>query len=426
MKAKCRLDATVTRRVVCATLAAGIACLAPASGAQSFSSGSDGSDGALQVGGATTIVFNPNDTARWGRVLDPDGDGVYHFTSITIDAGTTLVIDADTVCRPLYWLASGAVNIRGTLNISGRNAVRRTDKGLRRLLAVGGPGGETGGAGGNVASGLPATRGDGPAGGAAGTIGNLACSPSFWCGNGGGQSTNKYLIPLTGGSGGGGAYYTGAAELFDGGGGGGGAILIASSVSITLDLSGNILAQGGDGASQQTGGGGGGGSVRLVAPTIAGAGVISTRGGNFGEASASVGSNGSVRIEAFNGGEGLRFDGASVTRGSPVDPSTLRPVGSVRVVAVGGVAVAANTGSFIVPDATISTTAAVPIDIEATGIPPGTVVTLQVYPQSPEDLGVVYLPAVQAVLNGTLERSTAMATFVFPYGFSRGTVRATW
>lgn len=66
------------------------------------------------------------------------------------------------------------------------------------------------------------------------------------------------------------------------------------------------------------------------------------------------------------------------------------------------------------------------VDIEATGIPPGTVVTLRVFPDTPEDLETVYLPEVQATLQGTVQQSTATVQFQFPYGFSRGHLRASW
>ena len=78
--------------------------------AQSFSSGSDGSDGPLAVAGSQgTIVFDPNDVTRWGKVLDPDGDGVYNFTTVSIGSGSTLKFWGDKVSRPLYWLTPGDV-----------------------------------------------------------------------------------------------------------------------------------------------------------------------------------------------------------------------------------------------------------------------------------------------------------------------------
>ena len=99
----------------------------------------------------------------------------------------------------------------------------------------------------------------------------------------------------------------------------------------------------------------------------------------------------------------------------------------MRVVAVDGRVVRANPqGSFDVADVTVGNEAAVPVEIEATGIPPGTVVTLKVYPQSPVDNTIVNLPAVQVQLSGDLARSTATAHFTFPYGFSRGVLHAAW
>src|SRR5688500_8639447 len=80
--------------------------------AQGFNSGSDGSDGALTLANSQgIIVFDPHDTARWGRVLDPDGDGVYHFTTITIGFATTLRLQGDKVNKPVHWLATGNVVI---------------------------------------------------------------------------------------------------------------------------------------------------------------------------------------------------------------------------------------------------------------------------------------------------------------------------
>ena len=83
-------------------------------------------------------------------------------------------------------------------------------------------------------------------------------------------------------------------------------------------------------------------------------------------------------------------------------------------------------GSFTLPDVSISNGGPVPVVIAAAGIPPGTVVTLTVYPQSPTDLSIVNLPPVQVTLGGSQAQSTGTFTFVFPYGFSRGTLYATW
>jgi hypothetical protein len=387
--------------------------------AQSFSSGSDGSDGALIVAANQgTVIFDPADAARWGRTLDTDGDGVYNFTTITIGAGSTIKLQGDKINRPVFWLAIGDVVINGAIDLSGGAGGDTRDLSLRRLLAVPGSGGYPGGAGGLVSGTPPATPGEGPGGGS----GGVTCFGDLRCGRGGTFSGNRYLLPLVGGSGGEG--FT-SGDSYRNGGAGGGAILISSSTLITV--AGTISSNGG--STQATGAGGGsGGGLRLVAPTISGGGHLSVSGGVASGGSIN-GGNGLVRLEAFQISGSLVFDsgGAFVTRGSPVDPGTLRPASSIRVTAIDGIPVPPNSsGSFLLPDVTISKNAAVNVDIEATGIPPGTVVTLQVYPQTPTDLTVVNLPTSQATLSGTLQSSTATAIFAFPYGFSRGFVRATW
>jgi hypothetical protein len=142
------------------------------------------------------------------------------------------------------------------------------------------------------------------------------------------------------------------------------------------------------------------------------------------------GSPGRIRLEGFNISIFAFHVSPSwdvVSRGSPVDQGTLRPTSSLRVVAIDGIPVPVNpSGSFVLPDVTINKNTPVSVSIEATGIPPGTVVTLQVYPQTPVDSSIVNLPTAQATLEGTIESSTATTTFTFPYGFSRGYVRATW
>lgn len=389
--------------------------------AQSFSSGSDESDGALTIApNQGTIIFDPTDVARWGRVLDADGDGVYNFTTVTIGAGTTLQIRGDKVNRPVYWLASGAVTINGTLDLSGSGGINTTDFNARRQVAIPGAGGYPGGAAG-IGTSAPPTAGEGPGAG----VGTNSCGfPAFASANGGTFTGNRYLFPLVGGSGG-----AGIGSL--GGGGGGGAIIIASSTTITSNptSSGLISARGGNGAPSNfpSGGGGSGGAIRLVAPQIAGPAQLDVRGGG-GSCPGSVGGAGLVRLEGFTISSSISFPAGStaVTTGTPI-PGTLKPKSSIRITAIDDKPVPPNpTGSLQLPDVTISNGQAVVVTIEATGIPQGTVVTLQVYPQSPSDQTVIYLPTAQTTLSGTSQLSTGTATFTFPYGFSRGYVRATW
>jgi hypothetical protein len=399
----------------------------PRAHAQSFDSGSDGSEGALLVGANQgTIVFDPFEIGRWGKVLDPDGDGVYNFTTITINSGSTLRFQGDKINKPVYWLATGSVVVNGTLDFSGANGVSNnvTDLTVRRQVAVPGAGGYAGGVGGIVNSSVPASPGEGPGGGAGGLACPLLGGLPRLCGKSGTFTGNRYLIPLVGGSGGEGALW----DTVYSGGAGGGAVLIASSTSITVG--GTIVSQGGN-PQGGVAGSGSGGAIRLVAPTLAGGGQLDVRGGSNGGPNGFVnaGSPGWVRLEGFTISNSLSFAAGVpfLTRGSPVDSSSLRPAGAIRITAIDGVAVAPNpSGSFVLPDVTISKNTAVNVDIQASGIPSGTVVTLQIYPQSPTDPATVYLPTAQATLNGTLQSSTATATFTFPYGFSRGFVRASW
>jgi hypothetical protein len=393
--------------------------------AQTFTSGSDGTDGALVVpANAGTILFDPTDVARWGRVLDADGDGVYNFTTITIGAGTTLRIQGDKVNRPVYWLATGDIVIASgaALNASGADG-RSTGLDQRRQVAVPGPGGYAGGAG--ACSGAPRTAGEGPGGGSGGGSCNFGCGVFPQCGNPGNFSGNRYLISLVGGSGGEGA--NGNDSSCRGGGAGGGAILLASST--TINVSGSILANGGSVTSSCSSGAGAGsgGGIRLVAPNIAGSGSLQASGGNASLGD-KVGGAGWIRLEGYSVSTSLSFGPNStvVTRGAPLGSVTLRPASSLRVTAIDGMAIAANpTGSFQLPDVAISKTGPVSVDIQASGIPPGTVVTLQVYSETPSDPSGINLTA-QTTLAGTLESSAATAQFTFPFGFSRGWVRATW
>jgi hypothetical protein len=89
---------------------------------------------------------------------------------------------------------------------------------------------------------------------------------------------------------------------------------------------------------------------------------------------------------------------------------------------VAGVSVASDpTGSFTTPDVTFNAATAVPVVIEAHNIPPDTVVRLHLFSENGVDQ-IVNAPP----LAGTLAASTTTALAVFPVGFSRGFVRATW
>lgn len=395
----------------------------PSAFAQGFSSTSNGSDGALSFAPmAGTINFDP---VALG--LDGDGDGVYHFTTIDIPAGTTVLLrtDAPRLSEgiPIYWLATGTVSIAGTLSVRGQGG---HDSDLLPRPALPGPGGFGGGAGGTPADNTP-IPGSGPGGGATGDTlsgGNgshrlVGQVISGYAAPGPGYG-NRFMMPLLGGSGGGGASAV-SANTGTGGGAGGGAILIASSVSI--DLTGTIDARGGDAGinrGARFGGRGAGGAVRLMAPRLTGDGTVDTRnGGN----SATVGA-GWARFEGFFVSNDLVSNPSGSV--SIVSPNLIFPPAdapTVRITMIGGVSVAASpTGSFVMPDAVINAGTPVSLVIAATNIPAGTQVTLRLVPEN--GMGMTLL---SDALAGSLASSTANAgPFTVPSGFSRFYISATW
>lgn len=267
------------RRILLPVLAAG---LAASLSAQGFDPGSDGSDGALNPQSNLTMDLPP--------------DGIIHATTVSIPSGVTLKFNRNELNTPVYLLATGAVTIGGTIDVSGTGG-GGTSNGL------GGPGGFDGGAppsgGGNGGHGL------GPGGGGAGTDGGTATGagagsyagvPTTITDNTGDTYGNQMLIPLIGGSGGG-------ACPASGGGGGGGAILIASNVSITFTHGSIVRSNGGSDPFGGARNEGSGGALRFVAPVIASSGsVFIDVGGGTEEFSggANRGGHGRIRLDALD------------------------------------------------------------------------------------------------------------------------------
>ncbi len=235
--------------------------------AQGFNSGSTGADGALLV------------TAN--RVLDLPSDGIFHFTTIEVRAGTTLSFNPNALNTPVHLLARSNVVIDGRIEVNAGNGSSSPPVG-----GLGGPGGFNGGNPGTGA--IPPGAGYGP-GGARGGDNNFtataAASGSFGSIGGGGSGNRSavygspLLVPLIGGSGGGGS----AGAPGTGGGGGGGALLVASSTSI--QVAGSIESIGGNGGVNGVDNGGSGGAIRLLAPKVSGAGTVRVTGpdgGGFG------------------------------------------------------------------------------------------------------------------------------------------------
>lgn len=391
--------------------------------AQGFDSGSDGSDGALTFpADAGVVVFDP---ASYDPPLDPDGDGVYHFTTIEVGANTTVRLGSSVLGegRPVVWLTTGDVLIEGTLDLDGAQGHQNSGP---RIPAEAGAGGYTGGVA-QDGMGSISTAGNGPGGG-------LAPAPTVTASAGGGSYASAgqpgqvgaaatygsaFLLPLLGGSGGGGGgHATPTQSNISGGGGGGGAILIASNTQIQVN--GSISASGGPGGNiaLQAGGGGSGGAIRLIAPRLLGTGSLRALGG------AGIGGNnggvGRIRME------GLRREGPSNVSPAPSvaspGPISLPPTAPlIRLVSIDGVAVSASpTGSFDVPDAVISNAGPVDLVIEASNIPDGTEVNLTLRPETGPPVTAV------ATLSGTQASSTATVSVTLSSGFTRLFLQADW
>jgi len=98
------------------------------------------------------------------------------------------------------------------------------------------------------------------------------------------------------------------------------------------------------------------------------------------------------------------------------------PAGQLTVVSVNGVSVASPPmASFTTADVNINSSAAVPVVVNASNIPPGTVPTLQFFGDNGTDFSVT-APA----LAGTMASSTTTVQVTFPAGFTRGYVTASW
>ena len=378
-----------------------------------FSSGSTGADGPLDFSNVTpgsVVIFDPT---KFTAVPHVAGQNVFNFTTITIPANVTVVLSGQNLSGPMFWLAQGDVRINGHIASDGQPGSGFTTDVALRVPSIPGPGGYSGGVGGGGLNNSAAMAGNGPGGGRPGdfTVDGHA---------NGGRFTGSPTGPLVGGSGGGGGRGSVNDTRFDSGGGaGGGALLIASSTSITIN--GLISANGGGTTQGFLGlcpGGGSGGVIRLAANAISGTGSVTANGG--GACAGRGGTDGSIQFEAFQI--------AGVT-GSPIAaqsaPGALFlptvPV-SIQVASIAGTALPTTpTGSFQTPDVIINSSSPVPVAIQVSGIPPGTVLTLFVFAENGTFQTVQTSP-----LTGTLQSSTATASITFLPDLSLGYVKATW
>lgn len=380
----------ITKRLIggvfATLLIAGICFFIPP--AHAYDSGSTGADGAFNPTVNTTITLPDN--------------GVLNYTTVNIPSGVTVYFKPNADNTPVFMLASGNVTIAGSINVNGKNAV---------LSASGqsGPGGYTGGIGGY----LNAIGGAGLGGGGGKTCTKVAAATMDWAagGGGGGYSSSgataytKYsdqskgggggttygnvkLSPVIGGSGGGGGCGAWSGNG-GGGGGGGGAILIASSG--TINISGSVRANGGNGANGRPenigpryggGGGGSGGAIKLIADTVKGEGAITATGGTGGDSYGDWTNGG-------NGGKGrIAINANTVIRTANTDPNFVYGVPTavfpsiiptLKIVAIGGISVPDSpSGNYGTADVVLpsGSTNPVAISIQATHIPAGSTVKL--------------------------------------------------
>ncbi len=379
--------------------------------AQSFTSGSTGVDGALTLTTPGVVDF---DAAALN--LDADGDGIFQFTTISVGTGVTLRFRAATFNSPVYWLASGAVQIDGVLDLRGEDG-HPSGARSNASASIAGSGGYGGGSGGGgyinpSVSIVPAQKGYGPGGGrpakyfdvgAGAGPGPRAAAPGTYTGN-------SFMVPLIGGSGGGGGACNVGNLIGGGGGAGGGAILIASSSSIRVN--GSILVTGGTLGAQNScefnfrGAAGDAGAIRLAANTVTGTGSLA----------------GTARIEAVQISGTLVGVGTSTfPYGVYLPPGGSTP-GTVSVISVAGVNMPPNpTGSFAAPDVAFNQPVAVPIVIRGKQVPVGTVVKVYLYSDQ-----AAFQVFDSPPLAGTMASSETTVSAVFPTGFTRGYVTASW
>ncbi|GAB6043527.1 hypothetical protein [Endothiovibrio diazotrophicus] len=390
--------------------------------AWAYDSGSTGADGALDVTIDTTLPLPP--------------DGVFNYTDVNVAAGATLRFTPNAANTPVTILASGNVNIAGTIDISGEwgtpaGAAGDGNLGDDGIPGAPGPGGFRGGSGYppiNDTS-IRAEHGIGPGGGQGGL---QRSSPYTYGGDGGGggfgsagiSSRTSYggptygteaLLPLIGGSGGGGGI---GGTLFhgSGGGGGGGAILIAASEAV--DITGTIYANGGTGGPIAgtgvggSGGGGSGGAIRIVATTLSGNGGLYAKGAPDGAQDRDYGhgGNGRIRLEAETI---LRTAGTdpAFTFGNPTS-AFVAGMPTLRITSVGGI----TAPTIPTGDADISLPADTPnpvtVEIATTGVPVGNTVKVTVVPTN----GTNTTSATTPALTGTIDAATASVAVDLPTG----------
>lgn len=287
---------------------------------QSFSSGSTGADGAL-------------DLTSGDRTVQLPASGILNYTTVNIPAGRTLNFGLNLRNTPVVMLAQGAVVISGLIDISGSG---RTP----------GPGGFYGGA--------PLQDGFGPGAGVMSGQRN-----GSWIGP-------LSLVPIVGGSGSASAGIPDYYCVNSPGGGGGGAIVIASSVSVSVAATGYINANPGGAVCSSVPWSfqGGAGAIRLVSNSLNIGGLLN----------AAI-----VRLEAPLTALTYTGSGTPPVR-STINP-TIVPSNppALNIISIGGYPVPSYSGSsFSTIDVVLPTqlTDPIPVVVQGINVPVGSPVSI--------------------------------------------------
>ncbi|HSF14477.1 MAG TPA: hypothetical protein VLK65_02865 [Vicinamibacteria bacterium] len=325
-----------------------------------FDSGSDGSDGVLTVASGQTVT------------LDIPDDGVFNFTTVTIDGTLQFNRNPRTNAPPIL-LAQGdiIININGAVHVNGFDATAF-------LSGAGGPGGFDGGqpgiAGGDPGAGHGPGAGGPGIGSAVGGNAGYGSDPIFSdFPTDGVAYGSPLLVPLVGGSGGGG-------DDNRGGGGGGGAILFSSTTQVIHN--GGIQAIGGStfGAIFSHGSGG---AIRIVTPFLSGSGSFSILGGGGG-----FGGDGRIRLDVIDR-TGLTSNlvpsGTSVGSFMAVFPDVVR---RLDIVHVAGNNIPEGTPSPILFVLPFGSPATQPVTVRASGFTGLVPISIVLTPDSGERIVV--------------------------------------
>lgn len=435
-----------------------------------WESGSDGSDGAYSPAVTTVVDLSlaaslcdcdadtqVDDPCRWDCPSPVAGRGVYDaeqwavvfkYTTVDVASGATITFGMHPSGAPVIWLATGNVTINGRVNVDGEDVLNSSNPAVIPYFTQPGPGGFQGGQASHSGASGSISYGLGP--GSAPTLitntcydgsmsAQMAAHRGQYAGTGVPPSfssssyDNDGALPLIGGSGGGAAINTNTGR---GGGAGGGAILVASTTGIALTSTGSVTAKGGSNTTQDLvegvgaslyGAPGSGGAIRLRSESVnlsAGSSVNAAGGGfqtfrNCGTFSAGPGA---VRIEASSITNLGTISGSQSFPGAPSVVFATAPPQLYVTSVCGQSAPLDPMWGINSADVDLNSASACTVNIEATGVPVGTIVVVRAIPARGSIISVNSTPLADA--GGGLRTGTASVTF--PGGRTELQLRANW